>query len=166
MNNSAEKEGRQKNTKNGWLRIISESHSYEDLLLGDSRSRLDFLAGAVFGIYAYDSEKDEEFAARAVEVSRAISGRTTFDYIKDENQYRWFLALCHFPFFSNRIEWGTSLRGAWWDSHQGITFQSCSLFDGEFQMADEIYFDEDEWLSFISAVCDYAEVPHIERDSQ
>lgn len=150
-----------KKTQQEWLELLWHSHLHEDSMEADQTSRLEYLAKAVFGIWTYDGEKDEEFAGRAVEVALTISNKTTFDYIKEPGQYRWYLLLCHFPFFADRIEWGCSIRGAWWRSYEGIKFQSCSLWEispkSQTQLHEEMTFDEKGWQAFIDAVCEYAQ---------
>jgi NTP pyrophosphatase (non-canonical NTP hydrolase) len=93
-------------------------------------------------------------AGKAVEVCEAITEKTTFEYIKDEENYRWYIIMCNMPFFNGRLEWGTSMRGAWWD-HK-ITFQSCGLWEGEKQLHEEMTFTQEEWGDFMRAVISFA----------
>ncbi|HBO5586088.1 hypothetical protein FA071_04395 [Pseudomonas aeruginosa] len=141
--------------KEEWIKIFEESHQISDSFGCEIRSRLGYLASAIFGIGTYDSDMDELMAWRAIEVCKAISNRTTFDYIKDTENYRWYLIMCHLPFFADRIDWGGSIRGAWWSSYEGIRFESCDLYSGDAQMCDEIVFDEEGWDAFIKAVIEY-----------
>lgn len=114
-------------------------------------TRLEYLSDYIFDFTTYDREKAEEFAMRAVEVCEAISAEATFDYIKDPEQYRWYLVMVNMPFFSGRLTWGTSVRGAWWD-HEDTTYSSCGLWDGERQVAETLTMGQPEWLAFIAAV--------------
>src|SRR3546814_1407074 len=93
---------------------------------------------------------DELLGQRVVEVCRAITTRVTHDYIKVEEQYRWYILMCNMPFFAPRLNWGTSIRGAWWD-HSQPPLESCGLFLGDHQVT-RIEFVDSEWLSFIDAV--------------
>ena len=121
-------------------------------------SRLDYLGDGVFDFITYESEMSELFAAKAVEVCAAINDSKTFDYIKDAEQRKWYLLMCNLPFFADRLEWGTSIRGAWWGGKPGkqIEFQSCSLWIGDEKCADTMAFSRDEWRRFIAAVIDFA----------
>ena len=122
-------------------------------------SRIEYLGEHIFNFTTYDSEMSELFARKAIEVCAAISSGTTFDYIKDPEQYRWFLLMCNMPFFSDKLSWGTSIRGAWWDdpAHGRIKFSSCGLWLNGEQMADEWSFTRGDWVEFIAAVLAFAE---------
>lgn len=120
-------------------------------------SRLAFLAVNIFNFTTYDGEMDELFARKAVEVCAAINNSATFDYIKDADNYRWFLLMCNMPFFYRRLTWGTSIRGAWWDIDRKKTSEisSCGLWDGDEQLLN-LRFDNAEWVAFIHAMIDFA----------
>ena len=100
----------------------------------------------------------ELFASKAVEVCKAISDGTTFDYVRDPENYRWYLALCNMPFFASQIEWGTSIRGAWWN-HADHPFSTCALFVANEQVCDWT-FTREEWLRFIAAIIEYGTTTH------
>ena len=119
----------------------------------DLESRLEYLSDKIFNFATYDSEMAELFASKAIEVCKAITERKTFEYIGSKENYKWFLLMCNIPFFSERIEWGTSIRGAWW---RDSTFNSCGLFDGENQITDELKFSAEEWANFVGAIVEFA----------
>ena len=124
------------------------------------KSRLAYLSESIFNFTTYDSEMDKLFAERAVEVCVAINSRMTLDYIKEPEQYKWFLLMCNMPFFAERTEWGTSIRGAWWAGRPGqqIEFDSCGLWIGDEQLINTLKFSDDEWKGFIAAVIEFASV--------
>lgn len=137
-------------------------HSYEVMKTLDGcppESPLEYLGDHIFDFTTYDGEMSALFARKAVEVEDAITAGTTFDYIKDAENYRWYLLMCNTRFFAGRLEWGGSIRGAWWD-HE-IRFQSCGLWLGDDQLADEMKFTQDEWKSFMRAVSDFANNPDV-----
>lgn len=103
---------------------------YEAIASTDPIGRLEYLSDYIFNFTTYDGEIAELFASKALEVCAAISGRTTFDYIKDAEQYRWYLVMVNMPSFADKLEWGTSVRGAWWGEppHARIKFDSCGLW--------------------------------------
>ncbi len=127
---------------------------------GGASSRLTYLSDFVFGFTTYDSEMAELFARKATEVCAAISAGKTFDYIKDPNQYRWFLVMCNMPFFAGRIEWGTSIRGAWW-AHNGTTLSSDGLWSEGEQITDVMTFTESQWKEFIAALIAFCATSHL-----
>jgi hypothetical protein len=115
------------------------------------QSRLDYLSDHIFDFTTYDSAIGELFATKAIEVCTAINERTTFDYIKDPENYRWFLLMCNMPFFYPKLDWGGSIRGAWW-SHDGIELDTCGLWANGSQIHEPMKFTSDEWWKFIAAV--------------
>lgn len=133
-------------------------HSFQqERLEADELSRLEFLALHVFGFTTYDSGMDELLAARAVQVAEAINDRQTFEYIKARDSYENYIVMCQMPFFADRLEWGTSIRGAWWDT-AGVTLDSCGLWQGGEQLKP-MTFDQASWMEFIRAVVAFAQEP-------
>ena len=116
-------------------------------------TRLQYLAAYIFDFTTYDDDMDELFARHAVDVCEAINDKTTFEFIEDEERYKWYLVMCNMPFFKHRIDWGTSIRGAWWATYNASTLlvNSCGLWDGEEQM-DALRVPKEEWESFIAAL--------------
>ena len=144
-----------------YLELLEHSFELERADTGcgcPPESRLAFLSESIFDFTTYDSEKDEFFGRKAVEVCTAINDGKTFDFIKDADNYTWFLVMCNMPFFSERLEWGTSIRGAWWAGRPGkqIEFDSCGLWIGDEQLIDTLKFSADEWKRFIAAVIEFA----------
>lgn len=139
-----------------YRRMLEEG--YEAIASTDPIGRLEYLSDYIFDFTTYDSEMAKVFAGRALEVCAAISDKTTFEYIKDAVQYQWYLVMVNMPFFSDKIEWGTSVRGAWWGEqpHSKIKFDSCGLWlDGK-QLYEPMEFTRAEWEGFIAAVREFA----------
>lgn len=101
-----------------YLKLLVDSYEESRLMECPPESRTEFLAVYLFDFTTYDSGMDELLGEKAVEVFRVISERKTFEYIADQEQYRWYIIMCNMPFFAARLEWGSSIRGAWWDSTQ------------------------------------------------
>lgn len=136
-----------------YLKMLEDGYIAE-CKFREIHSKLEFLSDEIFNFTAYDTEIAELFATKAIEVCNAITDGSTFEYIKDPENYRWFLIMCNFPFFYNRIEWGTSVRGAWWQYE--IWFYSSGLYNGEEQLQDEIKFTRKEWEKFTKAISEFA----------
>lgn len=128
--------------------MIDLEHSYnverKDL---PELSRLEFLADYIFGFTTYAKSYSELFTAKALEVCAAISAQHNFKYIENDENHQWYLLMVNMPFFENKLNWGTSIRGAWWD-HQEFQLVTCGLWDGDTQVIDPT-FTYDEWLVFI-----------------
>lgn len=80
-------------------------------------NRNQFLGSYIFDFTTYDNDLDEYFAKKMIEVINAILTQTTFDYIKDESNYLNYITMCNMPFLKNKLEWGASIRGAWFDNY-------------------------------------------------
>lgn len=143
-----------------YLDLLEESYCEESKPSGyklQMDSRLEYLSGYIFDFTTYCSHYDEMFARRAVEVCNAITERTTFEYIKDEEQHKWYLLMCNMPFFADRIEWGSSVRGAWWDAGDTRFFEidSCGLWSNGKQILN-LLLNEDDWVKFMRAIVAFA----------
>jgi hypothetical protein len=116
------------------------------------KSRLEFLSEHIFDFSTYHSGMSTLFARKAVEVCAAITHRTTFDFIEDDDSHQWFLLMCNMPFFATRIDWGSSIRGAWWSTPGKLS--SCGLWDEDKQLLD-LPFSDDEWKDFMVAIIEF-----------
>lgn len=132
--------------------------SFEDAMHNECHphSRLEFLGDNIFNFTTYDSEMSELFASKALEVCAAISDGKTFNYIETPENHQWYLIMVNMPFFSEKIEWGTSVRGAWW-IHNEITLETCGLDDGEKQVLDPT-FTREEWIEFVAALIRFSAI--------
>lgn len=146
-----------------YLELLEHSFEMEMADTGyecPQKTRLAYLSEHIFSFTTYDSEKDELFGRKAIEICEAINEGRTFDFIKDTDNYTWFLVMCNMPFFADRLEWGTSIRGAWWSAcdHRKIELSSCGLWVGDEQLIDALKFSADEWKKFISALIEFSRV--------
>ncbi len=130
--------------------------------LDEPMSRMAFLGGYIFCFTTYDSDVDEMFASKALEVCSVISSQTAYEYIENEDNYLCFLLMVNMPFFAGRLNWGTSIRGAWWN-YEGQTLETCGIWEGEYQVLT-LAFTRDEWKSFIAAMTEFSkDTQHIAR---
>ena len=130
-------------------------HSYGMAVALDEcppESRLEFLGEQIFDFTTYDGAMSALFAGKAIEVCEAITNGTTFDFIKDPENYKWFLLMCNMPFFAGRLNWGTSIRGAWWEAKR---LESSGLYKGSEQVLS-LDFTPEEWAEFTKALAAFA----------
>lgn len=139
-----------------YLKMLEHSYEVEQKFKQEKHSRLSYISDHIFGFVTYDDSKGEMFARKAIEVCAAISERTTYEYIENKANYTWFLLMLNMPFFSSKIDWGCSIRGAFWDSYDKIELESCGLWDGDEQLSDPIKFCSEDWISFVSAVISFS----------
>lgn len=118
-------------------------------------NRMAFAGERIMGFSTYDDDMSVYFAAQAFEVARAISHGTTFEFIEEPNQYKMYLTMCNVPFFSEKIEWGTSIRGAWW-VHSDIKLHTCDLFTFDGKQVVDPLFKRDEWIVFMEELESWA----------
>lgn len=141
-----------------YIKLLENSYEREkEFQSNDTMERLEFLAENIFDITTYENVVASFMAQKCLEVCKAISEETTFDYIKSEEGNLWYLVMVNMPFFSGKLEWGTSIRGAWWDLYgaRKFTIESCGLYV-EYEQLLEISFDEREWSKFINAMIEFA----------
>lgn len=127
-------------------------HSYKKY--DSESSRLEFLADHVFNFTTYDSDMSELFAQKAIEVCKAINTRSVPDFISDIECYKWYLIMVNLPFFSDALNWGTSIRGAWWEV-ETKTLISCGLYHLDVQIL-RLEFTLKSWEQFINAVITFS----------
>lgn len=140
-----------------YQQLLTDSYLASETVASEPVSRLEFLANAVFEFTTYDREMSETLARKALEVCGALNRDTTQEYIADVPDYLWYIIMCNMPFFAHRIDWGTSIRGAWWDTgNSGFELQSCGLWMDVKQLCDAIKFTRDEWILFIDAITEFA----------
>lgn len=124
------------------------SNSFDEWGAHTDGHTVDKFIAEIFDITTYDSGLDAFFVRKFIDASDAILNKTTFDYIKTEDNYRWFIAVCNMPFIADRIDWGTSIRGCWFDG-DGKPFDCCCLWrDGEQIMN----YKPDNFEAFIAAL--------------
>ena len=78
-----------------YLELLKHSYEVEKNHPGcPPESPLEYLGDSIFNFTTYDGEMSALFARKAVEVVDAITTGTTFDYIKDAENYRWLANNC------------------------------------------------------------------------
>lgn len=138
-----------------YLRLLEDSYK-KYKTEGGSRSKLEFLSGQIFGFVTYESLVATTMAKRALEVCVAIRDHTTFDYINEEENNLWYLVMVNMPFFESKIDWGTSIRGAWWDIYGDKTF-TIDLYEFEVggESLDRLDLDKGQWSIFIGDMVEF-----------
>ncbi len=110
--------------------------SYKDYLQSfeGNKSKEDykfiFLSSYIFDVITYDEELDLEFGKKIYEVMKSIQDRTTFDYIEEQNDYKNYILVCNLLNKYELIDWGTSIRGAWFSKSEIETSAGCWEADG------------------------------------
>lgn len=88
-----------------------------DLHFTEQQKKYIFLSSAIVGITTYDDDLDVKYGKMIAETLVQIKNRTTFNYIKDEAKYQDFISSCNY--IIRWLDWGSSIRGAWFDIWDG-----------------------------------------------
>jgi len=83
----------------------------------EAQRRLMFLSDAIMGLTTYDCSMDIEFGQMFVDTMEVIKNKTTYKYIEDPENYKKYIVSC--DRLDDCIEWGTSIRGAWFNYYSG-----------------------------------------------
>ncbi|AUR91587.1 hypothetical protein NVP1161O_145 [Vibrio phage 1.161.O._10N.261.48.C5] len=125
----------------------------------DSETKYNFLADAIFDICTYENLYSAKMAEEFLEVCVAIANGKTFDMISTEAGNALYLRTINYDFFQTKIEWGCSIRGAWWDWK--IKIESCYLINGKGEQVLELNLEQGiksgEMHSFVQALFDFVE---------
>lgn len=90
-------------------------------------------ATMIFDLVTYDDDLEELFVKKIIEVCRAILDGKTFDYISGHGEnYRTYIIVCNLLNGWQWIDWGTSIRGAWFQDGQNS--RHLMLDDGSYSV--------------------------------
>lgn len=82
-------------------------------------SKFAFIGDHIFDFTTYDSDLDEGFAKLMLDVLNAIHTKNTFEYQKlSQAHYENYILMCNMPFLNDKLSWGTSIRGAWFEDSE------------------------------------------------
>jgi len=103
-----------------WQEFTNEQYPDNESLdtyFSEQEKKCIFLSSAIIGITTYDDELDKEFGKMILSTMIQIKNRITFEYIKNKENYKNFILSCNF--IEEWIEWGTGIRGAWFNTGDG-----------------------------------------------
>lgn len=145
-----------------FLELLKHSYTYYKETMDSNESKLAWVGEHIFDFTTYDDSMSELFAVKALEVCEAISKRTTFKYIADPQNQRWYLLLLNTSFFPEKTNWGTSIRGAWWDApiNRGrgedvYVIDTCGVFDTNNKQLCPFKVKREDWEAFVQALFDF-----------
>ena len=99
-----------------FIKQLDENYKFWQDMECPPESKLEYIGNTIFDFTTYDGEADAVFAKKMLPVVKAIVERTTFEYQDSgEEQYLNYLTMVNMPFLADKLEWGTSIRGAWFD---------------------------------------------------
>lgn len=98
-------------------------------LLSRTDTKYHWAAFNVFGLTTYDGELDELFVKDIIEVCKVIFDRTNYEYILNRENYIKYVLVCQMLDKHNWINWGSSIRGAWFDRSGCLGIESKDIMD-------------------------------------
>lgn len=142
-----------------YLNLLNHSFAKHKEDMQDSDiSKLEYLSDNIFGFTTYENIVSSKMAEKCLEVCVAITNKKTFEYIATDEGNLWYLIMVNMPFFAGKLEWGTSIRGAWWDTcNKKFKIDSCGLYEGEEQLL-RIEFTDKQWIGFVNAMVQFKEI--------
>lgn len=112
---------------------------------------LAFIGDHVFGFTTYDDYISRELAYQMVNTIKSILNKETFEYIKDSDNYMSYITMCNMPFLREKIDWGTSVRGAWFDTYAKKVFLVGET-EVPYKEMPEFFKQMIEWLVELEAI--------------
>jgi hypothetical protein len=105
------------------------------------KSKIEFVGSYIFYFTTYSPEIDILLAERMIRVIEAIVFRRTFEFIatSDESHIE-YITMCNMPFLIDKLEWGTSIRGAWMKDF------ACEINDIPIDNFQDFCFDLIKWV--------------------
>lgn len=104
----------------------------------------EFVVENFFEIPTYDDNISEEIGNILFSICDAITAGKTYEF-NAENGLHYCLTLST-PVLRKVITWGSSIRGAWWDT---VKLTQPCLWKGDNQL-DEIILSPEEWVELLS----------------
>ena len=83
----------------------------------------------VFDLITYDRELYEIFVKKIIEVCKVILNEQNFEYIEDRDNYITYIIVCQLLEKFDWIDWGTSIRGAWFEEKNSSYGESKNILD-------------------------------------
>lgn len=116
---------------NKFTKQLEDCHSELESLRDDKVSKLEFLASDVFNFITYDGGMDEFLALKMLKVLSIILNEQNHQYIKKESNYKDFILMVNMPFLVDKLEWGASIRGAWYKDYGSYEICHIKIKKGE-----------------------------------
>ena len=102
------------------VKDIYKAHwDFEHEMVDRENSKYHWAAYDIFGLTTYDGALSEMFVKAILEVCKVILDGTNFEYIMNQPDYIKYILVCQLLDEFHWIEWGTSIRGAWFEEYPG-----------------------------------------------
>ena len=112
-----------------YLELIKKEYEQNYL---DYLTKYIFLS-ELFSFAVYEADIEKQMVKDMVEVLRAILNGETNEYIKSPSRHKKYIHMVNTPFLYDKLNWGTSVRGAWLDDGKGYYIE---LLDIEIEVGE------------------------------
>jgi len=129
-----------------FIKILDENYKKQAEMGIELDTKMEYLGRVIFDFTTYDGTIDVLFAERMIPVLKCILNRTTFEYQKDEKQNINYLTMVNMPFLVDKLDWGGSIRGAWFDNWQEYEID-CGRIEIKKQELEIFITDLIEWCA-------------------
>jgi hypothetical protein len=100
-----------------FIKILDYNYKEQAEMEINPESKLEYLGDTIFDFTTYDGAISVLLAENMLPVIKCILEKTTFVYISaNTEQYVNYITMVNTGFLADKIEWGTSIRGAWFDN--------------------------------------------------
>lgn len=115
-----------------FIELLDHDYILEAGNCEDHYSKSEYLSQIIFQFNTSDTAIDILFATKMVEVLTVIRSNSWMKYIKEENQYINYLTMVNMPFLENKLDYGTSIRSAWFND-----YEEYSIYGDRFKIAKQ-----------------------------
>lgn len=98
------------------LDIYKDNYEEQCTHFEDRYTKYEWAASDIFDLVTYDGGLDEMFVKDILEVCKVILERSTYEYIGNHECYVKYILVCQLLNTFKWIDWGTSIRGAWFST--------------------------------------------------
>lgn len=105
------------------------------------------------GLLTYDDHIGYLLLGKFFTTIEHIINRTTFDYIKDEANYLDYITMVNLPRIAKHIEWGGSIRGAWFEYGKFEFFPD--PLENEVDGVNYVITDQQELINYWKALIEF-----------
>ncbi len=81
----------------------------------EDRDIYEWAADRIFDLTTYDGDLDKLFVQMILYICKVILNKQTYEFIGDESMYVVYIVVCQLLNKKGWINWGTSIRGAWFE---------------------------------------------------
>ena len=104
---------------------FSNFYSYNEITDDLVEQKMIYLSRDIIGYITYDFGLDIEIGYNILEVLKIIRDRNNFEYIEDKDKYKNYIFVANL--IKSWLDWGSSIRGAWFDFYDGKMIYSETL---------------------------------------